>query len=323
MGSGITEELLEFISVLAQTKHMGLAARRLGLSEPKASRLLAHAREVFPDPLFTRHGHGLAPTHRAHAIASRAPMLLQAMRALCDDVVFSPSKLERVFHFACLDNAIAMAIDAVMPAFLRAAPHAGMSFRMHNERSVEALRGGELDFGIFPAVNLPEDLSSTPLLTTPYVNVVRAGHPLEKLAGTDAAQAELCRYRRIQIVVHPDTDPVDGGIPGPAKVPLTAGQTAVWTDSWLGALMLLRHSDAVLALPWRTALRIAENIPIAAIGPIPEAPLLEPSLIWHRRHDAEPAFVWLRSLFAANIPPGPDAPRFGRIGASPQTDHSI
>lgn len=313
MSHGITEELLEFITLLVKNKHLGMTAQRLGISEPSASRMLTAARDVFSDPLFVRHGRGLAPTHRALSIAERAPGLLEAMRALCDDEVFVPARLERVFRFACLDNAIAMVLDAVMPAFMDAAPRAGISLRMHDERTIEALRAGELDLAIFPAVNLPDDFGSAPLLETSYVNVVRAEHPLAGLAGTDEVAENIRNFRRIQIVVHPDTDPIDGGIPGPAKVPFAAGGTAVWTDSWLGALLLLQHTDTVAALPWRTAERIAEAMPLVALSAIPEAPVLKPSLIWHKRHQSDPAFVWLRSLFAANVPYGPDEPRFGLI----------
>lgn len=313
MNRGITEELLEFICVLVELKNLGLAAKRLCISEPKASRLLADVRSTFGQSLFTRHGRGLAPTHDALELALRARKVLEDMRSLTEKRVFSPAGLDRVFRIACLDNALAMVLEPVLAAFSKAAPRAGIAVRTHNEGTLPALRSGELDFAICPAVNLPDDFESTTLLETSYVQIVRVGHPLEPMAGTPEVLEALRRFRRIQIVVHPDTDPVEGGIPGPAKIPLAAGETILWTESWLGAILLLEQSDFVLAVPWRTAVRLAKTMPLIALAPIPEAPSLRPSLIWHAHRSRDPAFVWLRSLFLATVPRGPDKPHFGRI----------
>lgn len=158
MNRGITEELLEFICVLVEMKNLGLAAKRLGISEPKASRLLADVRATFGAELFTRHGRGLAPTHEALELALRSRKVLEDMRSLTDRRVFSPAKLERVFRVACLDNALAIVIEPVLAAFSKAAPRAGIAVRTHDESTFAGLRSGELDFAICQAVNLPEDL---------------------------------------------------------------------------------------------------------------------------------------------------------------------
>ena len=246
-------------------------------------------------------------------LALRARKILEDMRSLTDKRIFSPANLDRVFRIACLDNALAMVLEPVLAAFSKAAPKAGIAVRTHNESTFRALRSGELDFAICPAVNLSEDFESTRLLETSYVQIVRAGHRLEPLAGTPEVFNAIEHYRRIQIVVHPDTDPVEGGMPGPAKIPLSAGENILWTESWLGAILLLEQSDFVLAAPWRTALRLSRTMPLVALAPIPDAPTLQPSLIWHAHRRSDPAFVWLRSLFLASVPRGPDVPRFGRI----------
>lgn len=54
-------------------------------------------------------------------------------------------------------------------------------------------------------------------------------------------------------------------------------------------------------------------MPLTALADIPEAPSLKPALIWHAHRSADPAFVWLRSLFLSTVPRGPDKPVFGRI----------
>lgn len=324
MKNGISEELLVFLTTLHELKHLGHAAQRLGMSAPKASRMLSEAREVFRDELFVRHGHGLAPTHRASVIAAKAAHVLDEMRMLAEEAVFSPGNLRRVFRGACLDNAIAMLIEPMLGAFQAAAPHAGMSLTTHNELTLSKLRAGELDFALFPAVNLPEDFLHVELIKTPYVHVVRPGHPLEALAGVTEEGEELWRkkaegYRRIQIVVHPDTDSTQEGIPGPATIPTQADDTVFFTESWLGAVFLMRTTDALLTLPWRTALQAAKLQPLVVLGRAASVPWLVPSLITHRRSASDPAMVWLQSIFLTHVRGNfealrPDDIRVGRIG---------
>lgn len=125
--SGVTEELLTFLVVAVDHRHLGRTALRLGISEPKASRLLAKARTVFSDPLFERHGRGLLPTHRAITIAERAKPLLETFRSLCEESVFEPAKFDRVLHIACLDNAILIALEPIMAKLRTVAPRAGFA----------------------------------------------------------------------------------------------------------------------------------------------------------------------------------------------------
>lgn len=298
---GVTEELLEFLVVLHEKKHLGLTAKRLNLSVPKASRLLAQAREIFNDPLFLRHGNGLAPTYRASELAERSSHILESMRALTESEVFDPQKIQRVFRIACLDNALTMVMGPVVRDFFAAAPQIGLSFHTHTEQTLSSLRTGDLDFGIFPAVNLPDDFESMKLLSTRYVQVVRKGHPLEKFIDSDEIERKIEQFRRIQIVVHPDTDPIESGMPGPAKIPHAATQTAIWTEGWLGACYLVTQTDFVLTIPRKTFDFMSKFLPIICLNELESTPLLEPSLIWHRRNHYDPSFVWFRSWLKVHL----------------------
>lgn len=228
--SGVTEELLTFLVVAVEHRHLGRTALRLGISEPKASRLLAKVRTVFSDPLFERHGRGLLPTHRAITIAERAKPLLETFRSLCEESVFEPAKFDRVIHIACLDNAIIIALDPIMAKLRAVAPKAGFAVSPHEESTIRRLREGDLDFAIFPAVDLPPDFESAPLLRTPYVHVVRRGHPLEALlVAPEELSLALEQAPRAQITVHPDTDSPAEGVPGPATIPLSTQETIFWS----------------------------------------------------------------------------------------------
>ena len=205
---------------------------------------------------------------------------------------------------------------------LHVAPKAGLALIPHGERTILRMRAGEIDLAIFPAVNLPADFQCLPLLKTPYVNVVRAGHPLEaKLKKGEVKAADLKPYRRIQICVYPDTDDTSGGVPGAATIPMKAGKTMIWTESWLGAVRIMHRSDAVLTLPWRTAKVLAEEHPLVVLSQERSVSWLEPALIWHEHMAADPGLQWVRSLIVTEIRGGlqplvADEITLGRLGSA-------
>lgn len=316
--SGVTEELLTFLVVAVDHRHLGRTALRLGISEPKASRLLAKARTVFSDPLFERHGRGLLPTHRAITIAERAKPLLETFRSLCEESVFEPAKFDRVLHIACLDNAILIALEPIMAKLRTVAPRAGVAVSPHEESTIRRLREGDLDFAIFPAVDLPPDFESAPLLRTPYVHVVRRGHPLEALLDAPEELAlALEREPRAQITVHPDTDSPAEGVPGPATIPLSTRETVFWSPYWIGSFFVAMRQNLVMTLPWRSARALSELVPLTVLAQAQPGLLLEPHLIWHRHIDKDPALSWARCMMldTLHVQPGEeDAWRSGPLG---------
>lgn len=231
--SDLNRSLLIFLVALYEQRHLGRTATRLSISLPKASRQLAAARRIFGDPLYVRFGQGLAPTARAHEVTAQARSVLEEMRRLFEDRTFRPEEMTRVVRVLCLDNAIPIVIEPLVDALFAKAPKAGLALEPHSEETFLRLQAGDADMAVFPAVHLPEGFRSVTLLRTPYVHAVRAGHPLEALLEQGRlSPADLRRFRRIQICVHPDVDDTAEGVPGPARIPLRAAETMLWTESW-------------------------------------------------------------------------------------------
>ncbi len=302
----LSRGLLVFLTTLYELRHLGQTAQRLSISVPKASRLLAEAREIFGDPLYQRFGHGLKPTERAREITFQAERVLSEMGRLFAEEKFEPASMNRVIRIVCLDNAIPIMIERALGRFTQLAPKAGLALVMHSEKTFLRLRAGEADFALFPAEHLPEDFHHVELLRTPYVRVVRAGHPLEKRlaecpAGRGLPASEIERFRRIQIRVHPDTDQVGDGMPGHTELPLKVSDTVIWTEYWLGAVRMLHATDAVLTLPWRTAVALSWDRPLVVVGSAAASLFLNPSIVWHKKTDFDVALEWTRSLFISEI----------------------
>ena len=67
--SGIDLNLLLAFEALIDERHVGRAAKRIGLSQPAFSNAIARLRVRLQDPLFVRRAQGMAPTLRAERIS--------------------------------------------------------------------------------------------------------------------------------------------------------------------------------------------------------------------------------------------------------------
>ncbi len=315
----VSREMLQFLCTLYELQHLGQTASRLSISVPKASRLLSQGRKIFHDPLFYRHGYGLTPSEKMPIIVEHAQKALTEIRLLFDTPVFDPSKLTRVIRFICLDNAFPIMLEPLMPAFTKQAPNAAIALTTYDEQTFTRMRVGEVDFGLFPPYGLPSDFDSLHLIKTPYVNVVRENHPLTKLLDGNSKLLDqyINHYRRIQLIVHPNRDQANNGIPSPAAIPSRADNVLCWTTSWLGAVRMMHQTDAILTIPWRTAKVLAHDRPMVVLGREDHLPYLDTALVWHCRLSNDPVLQWLRSLFAVYVRVNskviPDQPELGKI----------
>jgi DNA-binding transcriptional LysR family regulator len=76
--------MLRTFDALMRERSVSRAAARLFLSQPAVSASLNRLREVFDDPLFTRTGHGVTPTPRAHALAPQIGKVLADLARLLE-----------------------------------------------------------------------------------------------------------------------------------------------------------------------------------------------------------------------------------------------
>ncbi|MCA9707106.1 MAG: LysR family transcriptional regulator, partial [Myxococcales bacterium] len=90
--------LLMALDVLLQERSVGRAARRLALSQPATSRVLARLREAFDDELLVRQGREMVPTPRAARLAGPLRQALATLRQVVQDGgAFDPASTRRRF----------------------------------------------------------------------------------------------------------------------------------------------------------------------------------------------------------------------------------
>jgi DNA-binding transcriptional LysR family regulator len=86
--------LLVALDALLDEQNVTRAAKRLALTQPTVSAMLARLRKIFGDPLFVRTQRGILPTPRASALAPLLKRWLAEGRALVAEELFDPATAE-------------------------------------------------------------------------------------------------------------------------------------------------------------------------------------------------------------------------------------
>ncbi len=290
---------LRFFAMLCRQQSLTVTAQRLGLSNSAASRVLAHLREVFNEPLFNRGREGLVPTARALVLLPRVEKILDGYDGLFREDDFDPRAIQRRVRIACSDNASVDILGRVVPLILEKSPEIAFDIIPIEDGIVPRLRSGEIDFGIYPSEKAAPGIHSALIYESRYRYVVRKGHPLETLYAVQKTltSEDLKRYRFVNV----------GLAPGPGiQAPMAAdvqqanlpGAAQVRTAYILSQPELIRRTDLVGMMPEAIVHQLqAMGMPLVTLCetlvPLPH----RPHLLWHDRSDHDPVTSWIRALF--------------------------
>ncbi len=280
--------LLATLDVLLQEGSVAGAARRLRLSPSAMSRTLARLRETTGDPLLVRAGRGLVPTPRAQALREQVGQLVQDAQAVLRPVeALNLGQLVRTFTLRTREGFVENFGAALLARVAVEAPGVHLRFEHKADRDSGPLREGlvDLETGVVGKSSAPE-LRVQALFRDRFVAVVRPNHPLAQgplSPGAYAAGQHIA-------IAHGGTgkEPVDL-----ALEPLGLQRhVATTVGSFASALALARSTDLIANVPERHTETLRQGLHSMAL-PVATPPFTI-SLLWHPRHDADPAHRWLR-----------------------------
>lgn len=216
---GVDAEALYFFLALFRTGTLPRAAEQLGISLSSANRMLAKLCTYWDDPLFVRSGFLMQPTTAAKRRYDKVLSLMHVLEDLRRDDELDPRTLSRTVRTACYDNAFALCIASIFADFTARMPHVRLRAMQADEHLFDYLREDLLDLVFFARQGLHPDVHSVALLTTPYVCLVRRGHPLSERAAAlgPLEREDLEAFPQVLINAQPDPATV---LP---TVPATAG----------------------------------------------------------------------------------------------------
>jgi DNA-binding transcriptional LysR family regulator len=279
---------------LLRERHVTRAAKRVGLSQPAASRGLGRLRDLLGDPLLVRSGAAFALTPRAEALLEPVRQALGIVQAaIAKPAGFDPAAERRTIRLVTDDYSGLVLLPKFLSRLTKAAPGidvwavpGGSSF------GIEQLARGEIDFLITsmrPEERLPPLLRSEALYTERFVCVVRRGHPLVR------KRATVERFARAR---HAFVAP-RGGRGGAVDEALAQRgkerRIALATPHFLVMPFIIAQSDLVLTLGERVARTYAAFLPIAVFEPPLPLRGFTIGMFWHERVEHDPALGWFRA----------------------------
>ena len=298
---------LRLMAALGETGALGIAAGRLGMTQPAASRLLAEVEEIAGRPVHRREGRGLALTPEGEALSRRAARALSELGAAEREMADLGRGLSGHVR---LGSVTGPALDRVLPA-LRAARFAlpGVTCEVEvapSDPLGDLLLAGGLDFALarLPEGRDPALFDMAPLGEEPVSLVVRPGHALARRPRL--SPEDLLDY--------------DWVMPGPgtllrrtvlerlAALGLPPPPGRLSTSSFLLILAMLRESNAIAPLATAVARRFAASPEAGPEGGLVILPLdlgiVVPSFGVMTLRDARltPAAQRLRELIEAQTP---------------------
>jgi DNA-binding transcriptional LysR family regulator len=306
--------LLRVFDAVFEDRNLLRAGKRLHLSQSAISHALGRLREALQDELFVRTPKGMEPTARALAMA---PALREALRSIHDTLgvrPFDPASTARSFVVAANDYVTSVLLTRLAACMGEVAPAIDLVVRPSTRLDLaEQIDVGRIDIALGIFAEVPARFQGARLWLQEDVLVFRRGHAL---ARRKPRIADLADFPLLTVSLGGQEE---GAVSGFIAERGLARQSemfdrAALEDALASAGLRPRYRITVphsLAVP-----DLLAGSDMLSIVPAPLAQafvarreLLAKALpyatqqatmraVWHRRHEHDPAHVWLREQLA-------------------------
>lgn len=286
--SGIDLNLLKFFEALVREQSVTEAGRRVGLSQPAASRALARLRLMLGDRLVVRGRFGLELTPRGELLAGPVVKWLDDARRIVSPAVFDPCSATGKVTIAAHDHLSLTVLGGLIARFEQLAPALSLHIAQPVGDNVRLVERGTVDLALGVFDTLPGSLHRRGLYTDGLVCAVRSGFP-----GIEGGLG-LEQYLRLRHVTVTISGVGESTVDAALSARGLSRHVALRVPHFLAGAMLVADSDMILTLPRRLACRLAQTLPLKLLElPLPTAPIC-PAMIWHERLHGDPAHGWVR-----------------------------
>jgi DNA-binding transcriptional LysR family regulator len=298
--SGIDLNLLVAFEALMDERHVGRAARRVGLSQPALSNAIARLRSRLEDPLFVRTGRGMMPSPRAEQLAVPIRAALAQLRlTFAAPNSFDPSVSAQSYRIGMSDD-VELRLVPVLSRAMLSGELQMQTRRLDRLFTVPEgeLRNGTLDLAIgyfADARYLAPGLVMMPLSEEANVVIARRGHPMWKHKLTVEGFARLDHaaviYRN-QLWGLVDNELASRGLRRRLRLAL---------PHCLSVLHAVASSDLVGCIQESVMKEFGKGLQLRSCPEPIGLPPFVLRMVWHRQRDNDPSHAWLRKLIIAKL----------------------
>ncbi len=287
--------LLQLLVAVVEAGSITGAAQHLGVTQSAVSHLLDKLRAIVGDPLFVKRGRGIAPTVRAELLAGQARELLTQLERFAragSPGGFDPAQWQTTFTVAAND----FQRDVLLPGLVRSlreqAPGVVLRVIPSNVPSLDMLREGHCQLVLSPRPPDGSDIVQKRLFEDHY----RVFYDPAVRQAPDTA-ANYLAADHITVVYEPkralDLDQY-------LSARGVLRRFAVMVPGFAGIPPFLRGSRLLATAPGRLQAGLMQGLASAPV-PVP-CPTLPMYMVWHLRHQQDPAHTWLRAQLQTLTP---------------------
>jgi DNA-binding transcriptional LysR family regulator len=277
--------LLRLLVAVVDTGSITAAAQRLDVTQSAVSHLLGKLRGITGDALFTKSGRGIVATARALTLAERARELLGDLERFGQSEDFDPARWQTTVTIAANDFQRDTLLPTLMQRLRQQAP--GLSLRViaSDVPTPEMLRQQECHLIISPRPPEGTDIVQKRLFTDRY----RVFY--------DPAVRDAPRTRKDYLaaehvtVLYAPQRPLD--LDEHLRNKGIERRFRVKVPGFAGLPSFVRGTDLLATVPGLLRQHLMRDLAETEV-PVP-CPALPMYMIWHLRHQQDPAHRWLRS----------------------------
>lgn len=300
--------LLRVFDAVMVERNVTRAAEKLAMTQPAVSNALRRLRESIGEELFVPGSTGVAPTPRATALWPSVRQALGVLRDLFDPQDFDPRHDEHRFRLTMADATASV----LLPPFVAEQVARRWRVRLDIEPLTTRDPRSQLDRGLIDAAvgffpDVTRQLAAAggesefvldPMYDCEYVVVMRRRHPLAARPELTLDDYVLADHVRVSFAgrAHGFVDEALTRLSRTRRVALVINHFAT-------AVEVLRQADLLAVFP-RSYLPASGAQGELVVRPMPfEMPRIEIGMLWHRRHERDPAHAWLREVVKRWAPP--------------------
>ncbi len=289
--SDLDGRLLQLLVAVVEAGSVTGAAQRLGVTQSAVSHLLDKLRGITGDPLFVKSGRGIVATARAESLALQARELLATMERFCLSGEFDPARWQTTFTVAANDFQRDLLLPPLMARLRSQAPGLVLRVISSGIPSLEMLRHEHCQLVISPRPPDGADILQKRLFEDDY----RVFYdPAQREA--PQTKAAYLAAEHITVVYEPrralDLD----------QWLATRGvqrRFSVMVPGFAGLPPFIRGSQLLATAPGLLQSHLLRDLASAKV-PVP-CPTMPMYMIWHMRHQHDPAHRWLRAELEAVV----------------------
>jgi DNA-binding transcriptional LysR family regulator len=285
--------LLKLLVAVVDAGSITRAAHALGVTQSAVSHQLDKLRAITGDALFVKSGRGIVATARAQALAEQAQELLGQLERFARSGHFDPAHWQTTITIAAND----LQRDTLLPALVgrMAAQAPGVCLRVipSNVPTLEMLRQEHCQLVISPRPPEGSDILQKRLFQDRYrvfydPAVREAPRSRAEYLAADHVTVMYEARRALDL----DAELAQRGV---------ARRFTVWVPGFAGLPPFIRGSARLATAPGLLQLHLMQGLASTRV-PVP-CPVLPMYMVWHLRHQQDPAHRWLREQIEAVAAP--------------------